>query len=170
MGFMSQPSDAPSGPKPYELGSMVTVAGRSFTIQAEGPEVASRWGLDAHGAWELLKMPTKYRPAEILPAGLPGLAHAGWAQQALDRAEAIRRGVAVEGRTAGERVVHASADCPQAAGRRIDPGFGLNRATRHALATALAREDDALELDHSRAEHYCMCIGQATLPGLEPYA
>ncbi|QCU77939.1 hypothetical protein E7744_06895 [Citricoccus sp. SGAir0253] len=79
---------------------------------------------------------------------MPGLSHAGWVQQALERAEAIRRGVAVEGRTASERVIHASADCPQAAGRRVAPGFGLIRAARHALATALAREDDARELNH----------------------
>jgi len=167
---MSQSSEARSGPAPFEVGSTVTVAGRSFTIQAEGPAVASRWGLDARGAWELLKMPTKYRPAEIIPAGLPGLSHAGWVQQALERAEAIRRGVAVEGRSAGERVIHASADCPQAVGRRVDSGLGLNRAARHALATALAREDDARELNHSPSETYCACIGQATLPGLEPNA
>ncbi|XKH58690.1 hypothetical protein LG293_16710 (plasmid) [Citricoccus nitrophenolicus] len=149
-------------PKPFEIGSTVTVEGRVFTIQSHGPESGTRWGVDEAGTWDLLQVPAKRRPAAVVPTGLPGVTHGDWAQQALGRAEVVRHGVAVHGDRDRERVIHARTDCPQAAGRKMDSRFGMHRAALRELHEILAYDDPVWEREYAPVESTCPCVSEAS--------
>lgn len=156
--------DAPErtfDPKPFEVGSTVTVDGRTFAIQSHGPEAASRWGIDTNGTWELLKIPSKRRAASIITTELPGVSRGDWAQQALARAEVIRGGVAVHGSQPWDRIIHASRHCPQATGRAVDEDFGLNRAALRQMHETLAGDDATWNPGHAPVESVCPCVADA---------
>lgn len=149
----------PFDPKPFDVGSVVEVEGREFSIQSRGPAPTSRWAVDSQGNWELVKMPLRSRGPEIVVTKDEGITYAAAAAEALARAEAIRSGVAVRG-THGTTTLHVSAECEQIGDAEIDPGYRMLRAAVDELATLKASRD----LDTERrlaGRTLCSCIDAA---------
>lgn len=148
----------PFDPKPFAVGSVVEVDGRTFTVQANGPLPSSRWAADEHGDWELVRAPTARRRADVIDSGLPGVSYADWSRQALARAEAIRHGVAVQGRNIYSPVVHATAGCPEATGTEPARGVSLSREAQRELNLTLGL---AHQSSYGPVPTLCHCIGDA---------
>lgn len=115
-------------PKPFGIGAVTDVDGRSFTIQDFGPRDGTRWAADQNGKWELLRLPVRTQPARILIDAATKIHAAERASQVMAMAEAIRHGVAVEAWDLITRTVHASSSCRWAAGRHPVTDVNMARA------------------------------------------